>query len=254
MILPRKKASLLSLKNNTSAFLIFLIIWTVISLFVKSEFIPTPLEIIKNSEKLINADFFINFKATILRLLLGFAISFISALIISLIAHCFKVRIILETTLSLIQVIPGIVLGIIFLILFGIGNTTPVMLIIVMVTPVMTINNLNAFSGIDHNLEDVVKVFGGGNYDIFSNVWIPAILPSIKSNLIIGSGLALKIIVLGEFLGSENGIGKLLNDARIYFNMNEMFFYLVVIVFTAFIFQLIIHLLFVHLDHKYSDR
>ncbi len=122
-----------------------------------------------------------------------------------------------------------------------------------MVTPALTINNLNALSAINHNLEDVVKVFGGNNYDIFSNVWIPAILPAIKSNLIIGSGLALKIIVLGEFLGSENGIGKLLNDAKIFFNMNEMFFYLVVIVLTAFIFQVVIHLLFVHLDHKYSD-
>lgn len=223
-------------------------------MFVRSEIVPSPVDIITNSGEFLNLGFWSNYQVTLLRLLLGFVISFIAALLISICAHFFKFRILLENTLSLIQVIPGIVMGIIFIILFGIGNTTPILLIVAMVTPVLTINNLNALAGINHNLEDVVKVFGGNYYDIFANVWIPAIIPAIKSNLIIGSGLALKIIVLGEFLGSENGIGKLLNDARIYFNMNEMFFYLIVIVVTAFIFQVVIHLLFVHLDHKYSDQ
>jgi ABC-type nitrate/sulfonate/bicarbonate transport system permease component len=36
--------------------------------------------------------------------------------------------------------------------------------------------------------------------------------------------MAVKVVVLGEFIGSQDGLGYLLNHARIVFDMKEVFF------------------------------
>ena len=73
----------------------------------------------------------------------------------------------------------------------------------------------------------------------------------MQSNLTMGVSLALKVVVLGEFIGSQNGIGYLLNVAKIYFNMPAVFFYLTVILLIMLLFQIAEQLLFALVFGKY---
>jgi ABC-type nitrate/sulfonate/bicarbonate transport system permease component len=45
------------------------------------------------------------------------------------------------------------------------------------------------------------------------------------------------VVVLGEFIGAQNGLGYLLNRARITFDMQEVFFYLLVLLSFTLVFQ-----------------
>ena len=69
--------------------------------------------------------------------------------------------------------------------------------------------------------------------------------------LSIGFGLAVKLVILGEFIGAQDGIGYLLNVARIYFNMKEVFFYLSLVLVAAALFQAAQGLLFTLCLRKY---
>jgi len=64
-------------------------------------------------------------------------------------------------------------------------------------------------------------------------------------------GLGLKVVVLGEFIGSQDGLGYLLNVAKIYFQMDKVFFYLIILLLFMVIFELVVNLFFILFFQKY---
>jgi NitT/TauT family transport system permease protein len=240
-------------KKNVFGFLVFLLLWTVLAFIFPEYIIPSPWQVVKNIPQYLDLEFSHHLLVTLERLLLGFVIAFFTATVIGIISFKLAIFEYTENVLSLFQVIPGAILGIIFLIIFGMGGIVPIAMIIAMSIPIMAINTSTALRNIVREQEEVVYIFGGNSTDIIRYVYIPVLVPVFRSNFLIGTGLALKVIVLGEFIGCEDGIGFLLNNARILFQMDNVFFYLLVIMTIALIFQLIINFIFVELFRKYLD-
>lgn len=242
-----------SINKNIIGFTAFLILWLVLSFIFPEYIIPPPWKVLENIPQLFTASFLDQYLITLKRLLTGFLIAFAGASIIGILSYRLKIFDYTENILSLFQVIPGAVLGIIFLIIFGIGDWVPVSMIIAMSIPIMTINTTTGLRKVSKELQEVIYVFGGSTPQVFRYVYIPALIPVFRSNFLIGSGIALKVIVLGEYIGCEDGIGFLLNNARTLFQMENVFFYLLIIMLTALVFQLIINIIFVELFKKYLD-
>jgi len=89
-------------------------------------------------------------------------------------------------------------------------------------------------------MEEVVSSFNGNSFDRLKYIYLPGLIPTLISNMTLGFSLALKVVILGEFIGSQEGIGYLLNVSRIYFNMNELFFYLTVLIIIMLGFQIMV--------------
>ncbi|MDP8210655.1 MAG: ABC transporter permease subunit [Candidatus Stygibacter australis] len=241
------------IKNNFTGFIVFIAIWLLLSLIFPDYIIPDPWQVISKAGKLIDADFLHHLQLTMFRLLTGFVIAFLVASALGIIAYIMSVFEYAENILSLFQVIPGTILAIIFLIIFGVGDKVPIAMIIAMSIPIMAINTSTGLRGVNREQQEVVYVFGGSMPQVIRYVYIPALIPVFRSNFLIGTGLALKVIVLGEYIGCEDGIGFLLNNARILFQMEKVFFYLLIIMLIALIFHIIINLVFVELFRRYID-
>jgi ABC-type nitrate/sulfonate/bicarbonate transport system permease component len=80
---------------------------------------------------------------------------------------------------------------------------------------------------------------------------LPLLIPTLQSNLTLGFGLSLKVVILGEFIGSQDGIGYLLNVSKVYFKMDEVFFYLFVILAMMVCFQIGQNIVFTSFLGKY---
>ncbi|MCF7885519.1 MAG: ABC transporter permease subunit [Candidatus Marinimicrobia bacterium] len=240
-----------TIKENLIAFFAFLIIWQISSLFFQDFIVPSPILIFNNFETLITDSLLNNLEITIFRILTGFSIAFIIGSIIGFLSNLFRIRESVNTVLILFQVLPGTVLGIIYLLIFGQGNAVPVAMIITLTTPLIAINTGNSLLNINQELEDVVYSLGGTYWDAIRSVHLPALVPVLRSNGTLGLGFALKIVILGEFIASETGLGYLLNVSKIYFNMRSVFFYLLLIIIIMLIFQIIINLIFVIFFEKY---
>jgi len=87
---------------------------------------------------------------------------------------------------------------------------------------------------------------------ILTHVYLPAIIPSAHSSLSLGFSLAIKVIVMGEYIAAQDGIGYLLNRAQVTLNMREVFFYLLVLFSLTLIFQIILSFFFSKILKKYS--
>lgn len=240
-----------TIKKNLIAFLAFILMWQILSFFFPTYIVPSPLAIFADFDNLITPQLTGHLKITLLRIITGFALAFVIGTLIGFLSILLKIRESMQTVLILFQVLPGTVIGIIFLLIFGQGSAVPIAMIVTLTTPLIAINTGNSLLNINQELENVVVSLGGRTSQVIRYVHLPALVPAMRSNLTVGLGFALKIVILGEFIASEAGLGHLLNISKIYFNMRSVFFYLLIIVVLMLLFQILINLIFVIFFEKY---
>lgn len=238
-------------RRNLVAFFLFLALWSVLSGFFEPYIVPSPLTVVKDIGTLCDTVFMENIGISAGRVLTGFCVSFALGTVIGILSVTLKISTPVETILVLFQVTPGLILGVIFLLIFGVGSMAPICLIITLTTPLIAINTSNALLKKNPLLHGVIRSFNGGFRHLLLDLYLPALIPTMKTNITMGLVMSLKILLLGEFIASENGIGYLLNLSKMYFNMEAVFFYLFVILLLLVGFQIIVNCLFVLFFKKY---
>src|SRR3954463_3595490 len=119
--------------------------------------------------------------------------------------------------------IPRVVLGSIFTIAFGLGLTSKVLLAFVLVFFVVFFNAFQGVREVDQNLISNARILGASKARIVREVPIPSALSWILASLHTSFGFALVGAVVGEFLGSTQGVGSLIQIATQAFNANGVF-------------------------------
>lgn len=237
--------------SNIMAFLLFLAFWSLLSLFFEPYIVPSPLAIMNSSEEMCDTVFLENLGISMGRIMVGFSISFSLGTATGVLACILKIMATVETVLVLFEVIPGLILGMIFLLIFGVGSAAPIALIVTLSTPLIAINTANTLMKKNPFLEGVIRSFNGSFRHILFDLYLPSLLPTMKTNATMGLVMALKIVLLGEFIASEDGIGYLLNVSKIYFDMEALFFYLFTIILIILLFQVVVNCLFIIFFEKY---
>lgn len=115
-----------------------------------------------------------------------------------------------EPFIVVFNAIPKMALGPLIILLFGIGIVSKIALAIALT---FVITALAAFAGVKAVDDDLVKLtytLGGKRRDVFFKVVLPSTMPWIISSLRINIGLALAGVLLGEFISSQFGLGKVI--------------------------------------------
>ena len=241
----------ISIRNNLAAFSLFLLLWFTAALFFPEYIIPSPLMVLPGAAKFLDSDFINHLSLTLYRVVAGFVIACLGGTLFGVIATVLHKAQHLTTLMMLFQVMPGAILGIIFLLLFGVGSGVPIALVAFLVLPMVAMNTSASLSKKHRLLEDCVRNFGGKRRHLIRHIYLPRLIPSFQGTLALGFSLSIKIVILGEFIGSQDGIGYLLNRSKIYFRMDEVFFYLFIILLIMLCFQILQNLLFSMLLKKY---
>ncbi|WP_396146059.1 ABC transporter permease [Flavobacterium sp.] len=106
------------------------------------------------------------------------------------------------------QIIPLITLAPLFIILFGLGIESKIMMATLMCFFPIFVNFSNGIKLISKNIQELMFVYNATNLDKIRYMYFPLALPSIISGLKIASTLAVIGAIVGEFNGTEIGIGK----------------------------------------------
>jgi NitT/TauT family transport system permease protein len=136
------------------------------------------------------------------------------------------------------QVIPGTILALILFLVFGEGSIVPIVLISAVIFPLFVNQTFSSLNKIPKERIEACQLFGGDRIDLLRYVYFPELYPNLKNTGITAIGLASKIVVLGEFIGSSNGIGFGLNNAKTFYKMDEVFGYLLIIIILNLVLQL----------------
>jgi NitT/TauT family transport system permease protein len=118
---------------------------------------------------------------------------------------------------------PTVALAPLFILWFGIGIWSKVLVIVTLVLFPVTINTEAGLRTTSERLIEMLRSFGATPRQIFFKVKLPSAVPFILVGLKLGIGRALIGVVVAEFFGSRAGLGRLISQASDAFNMPELF-------------------------------
>jgi NitT/TauT family transport system permease protein len=116
--------------------------------------------------------------------------------------------------IKIVNAIPRIVLGSIFIVAFGIGITPKVILSAVLVFFVVFFNAFQGVREVDRNILANVRVLGASPIQIVRHVTVPSALTWIIASLHTAFGFAIVGALVGEVLGAQHGVGLVIRTAQ----------------------------------------
>jgi NitT/TauT family transport system permease protein len=171
---------------------------------------------------------------TLKEALAGFVIGGGAGLIVGLIAGRYvRFGKVIGPFLTFANALPKIALAPIFLLWFGVGEQSKIVLAVVVVFFIVQIPTQSAVGMIDPDLDLVVTSMGAGEFQKFRKVVLPGILAPVFGALRLAVIFSLLSVVFAEILSAKRGLGLRLITAKNNFNIGEMFAYTVVLAFLA---------------------
>lgn len=125
--------------------------------------------------------------------------------------------------IKIVNAIPRIVLGSIFIVAFGVGVTPKVLLAAVLVFFVVFFNAFQGVREVDRNILANVKVLGASRLQTVRHVTLPSALTWIIASLHTAFGFAIVGALVGEVLGAQHGVGLVIRTAQGNLDPNGVF-------------------------------
>jgi NitT/TauT family transport system permease protein len=164
--------------------------------------------------------------ATVSRVLIGFVLGAIPGILLGVVMGVNQtVRLMLDTTLSAIYVLPKIAIFPIVMLIFAdpFGEGPKILVVALAVFILMTINTMAGVRGIDRVYLMAGRNYGASGWQLMRHVIIPGAMPVIFAGLRIALGTAMIVIISVEFLRAKQGVGfitfyywEVLNPEKMY--------------------------------------
>jgi NitT/TauT family transport system permease protein len=205
----------------------YVVIWSGIEEFI----LPSPTQVFEALQiQLQDALFYTHLWVTFQEAIVGFFLAAVSA--ITLGTAVSQIRVIEKMIMpyvAAIQTIPKVALAPLFVIWFGYGMSSKIIMAAVICFFPILINVIEGLNSAEAERIRMLTVFGASKAQIFKKVKLPSALPFIFAGLDIGIVFAILGAVVGEFLGAQRGLGVLLLQTQYNFDIAGMFSVLLVL-------------------------
>jgi NitT/TauT family transport system permease protein len=118
---------------------------------------------------------------------------------------------------------PTVALAPLFILWFGIGLLSKIVVVASLVLFPVIINTEAGLLATSQNLVETIRSFGATRSQIFFKVSLPSALPFIFAGFRLGIGRGLIGVVVGELFGARAGLGQLISQSADTFNMPSLF-------------------------------
>ncbi|NTZ18641.1 ABC transporter permease [Paenibacillus sp. JMULE4] len=120
----------------------------------------------------------------------------------------------LDPTVQMIRMIPHLAVAPLFVLWFGLGETSKILIIAKGAFFPIYINAFLGIRNVDNKLFEVAKVLSFSKLKQIIRLVIPAAMPNLLLGVRLSLGVAWLGLVVAELMGSTSGIGYLMSDAR----------------------------------------
>ncbi|XPP25495.1 MAG: ABC transporter permease [Leucobacter sp.] len=120
----------------------------------------------------------------------------------------------LDPTVQMLRTVPLIAVTPLFILWFGFGEESKIVLIAVGAFFPIYVNTFLGVRGVDRKLFEVASTLGFTPWQRLRLVILPGALPNILLGLRLSIGMAWLCLVVAELMGATSGIGYLIQDAR----------------------------------------
>jgi len=122
-----------------------------------------------------------------------------------------------------LNMVPKIALGPLVIVWLGYGLGPNIVITFAISFFPVLLNTLRGLSEVEPDLLDLVRALKGSRWQVFTKVQLPGSLPYIFSGMKVAAILAIAGAVVGEFIGSERGLGFLMVQVQTSLDTGAMF-------------------------------
>ncbi|KOY82496.1 ABC transporter permease [Lysinibacillus macroides] len=131
-----------------------------------------------------------------------------------LVGFSYKTQQLLDPTFQMLRMLPHLAVAPLFILWFGFDETSKLLLIAKGSFFPLYVNAFLGIRSLDAKLFEVAKVLQFKKWNLLTKLIIPSALPHIFLGIRLSLGIAWVGLVVAEMMGSTEGIGFLINDAR----------------------------------------
>ena len=128
-----------------------------------------------------------------------------------------------DANMEVLRAVPNFALVPLLIVWFGISEVPKITLITLAVAVAIYINTFSAIRSVDAGLVEAARSFGAGRVELIYRVIIPGSLPGF----LVGFRLALTAswlsLIFAETINAKKGLGRMMTDAREYFQIDVVF-------------------------------
>ncbi len=224
--------------------ILLLVIWQLLVMtnILNPVFFPAPTQIVSEIvNNLTTGQLQGDVWVSIVRVFWGFLLGAIPGVILGLSMGLFPlVGAILDPLVAALMPIPKLALMPLIMVIFGLGETEKVVVLLLGVVFPVIINTAAGVRNLDRIYLDVAKNYNASTWQYYRSVAWPGALSMIFSGLRLGIGMALLLIVAAEMHGALSGIGYRLWYSYTMFNISGMYVSFVVLALLGFIFTMLL--------------
>lgn len=215
--------------------IVLLILWeaAVYLLQIPLYVLPSPIEV---GKALISqrAVLFGHSLVTVAEALSGIGISLALALLLGMLMDSFPLlKRGLYPILVITQTVPMIVLAPILIIYMGFGPSPKILTVVLMCFFPIVVSFTDGMAQVDEDYVHLIRSYGAGSWTVYRLVKIPAAAPSLLSGLKVAATYSISGAVVGEWIGSQKGLGYYLLRVKNTYMLDKVFACVLVIIFLS---------------------
>ncbi|MGD9986968.1 ABC transporter permease [Pseudonocardia sp.] len=180
--------------------------------------LPSPVSVVAVCADLLQAGelqehLVISFQRVTFSLLIGVSVGVVLAVLSAL----WKVgESLIDPLMQMGRTVPILALVPLFILWFGIGEPSKVIMIVLGVVFPVYLNTYAGIRSVDAKLVEVGRIVGLSQWGIVRNIVLPGSLPGFLVGLRYALGLAWLLLVISEQVNALAGVGYLMNNARVF--------------------------------------
>jgi len=236
----RRRERLRKIVRGTIGIVTLLMVWQVMAVaYDLEQILPPPLDVARtilntltlNTERwLYGPNIYEHLASSFVRAISGFAIAAAFAVPLGLFVGRFRaVREYVDPVIRSLYPIPGIAWIPLAILWFGLGNTAVIFVVFIAEFFPLYFNTETGARNINPILIDAARCFGAKRLTLLRRVILPASIPYVITGMRIALGGAWRMIVAGEMLASQSGIGSVLMEARYQFRATDLMMAMILI-------------------------
>lgn len=225
-------------------FVLVHILWYILAVIADTRALPKPAEIYFNLGGLYGAGLGLHVLASLFRVVAGLGISLLAGIPLGmLMAYSTRWNQLLNPLVYFTYPIPKTALLPVVMLLFGLGDGSKILLIILIVIFQVIVSVRDAILNLSPEIYNPIKSLGASKGQIFRYITFPAVLPGLLTTLRLAIGTALSILFFTEGYGTHYGIGYYILDAWTRIDYLAMYAGIIVISLLGFILFILVDVL-----------
>ena len=208
-----------------------LVVWQLLSMVVSPALMASPAATFRALARLAwGGTLWLQLLITLYRMVIGLVVGAVIGATLGVVAPLRPgFRAFLEPLRWVGMTMPVVIVAVLAMLWFGVGDVTVIFVVVLIVLPTMYVNTVEGVLNIDRRLVEMGRVYRFPRHLMLREIHLPGVASPALAGLTLTTGIAVRAVVLAEVLAAADGVGHAFSRALSFLEAPELFAWVLVL-------------------------